>query len=200
LDGRLHRAGVQGTIGDLSAAFGKIEADQVQLDSPDGTFKGAVVQAEIPLTGLVFGHHYHFKNLTAKGWTLTIKPSASRATDEPDETAARAMAVLLGGWKLPYDLTVDHADLEGDIVVLGPKGHDPARIHLKLNGGGLEPGRPAQFAIETTGALADPSLPIFALTAQEGPPLASRILDPERSALGGRSGGDPLGGSHSLHG
>jgi hypothetical protein len=164
-DWALHRAGVHGSVGDLSAAFGKVEADHVQLDSPDGAFKAAMIQAELPITGALFGRRFHFRNLTATGWTLTLQPEASRAGEAPDQTAARAVAALLGGWKLPYDFSVDHAELEGDVVMLGPKGKDPARIHVKLDGGGLEPGKVGQFAIEAVGALADPSLPIFAITA-----------------------------------
>ena len=161
----LHHAGVHGSVGEVSAAFGKFEADQVQLDSPDGAFKAAVIQAELPITGALFGRRFHFRSLTAKGWTLTLQPEAGRAGEASDQTAARAMGALLGGWKLPYDFSVDHADLEGDVVILGPKGKDPARVHLKLNGGGLEPGKVGQFAIEATAALADPNLPMFAISA-----------------------------------
>jgi len=55
---------------------------------------------------------------------------------------------MLGGGKLPFDVSVDGVDLEGDILLPALPGKDPVHVHVVVAGGGMASGREGTFAID----------------------------------------------------
>jgi len=159
-------SGIHGTVGNVAAAFGKTEFDNLHLEFNGAEFNAPLVEAEAPILNAVGRGQFHFRHLVAKGWTLTLQPQRQDdgQVDSPDLTVARAIATLLSSGALPYDVQVDTAELEGDILIAAPKGKSPGRIHVILNGGGLAPGHQGDFAINASGSLADPNFPLFTVS------------------------------------
>ena len=157
---------IHGSVGEVAAAFGKAEMDNLHLQFGTAELVAPTVEAQLPLLSAVGAHTFHFRHLTAKGWTLTLHPAPDDDTpaEPPGVILAQAVAALLQGAALPYDIEVDQAELEGDVIIAAPKGKTPGKIHVVLSGGGLSPGHQADFAIDATGGLADPNLPLFAVS------------------------------------
>jgi hypothetical protein len=177
--------GVTSTLGSFSARFGHLEISDLHLEAHGAVLTLPSLEATLPLTTAALNHRLLIGTLEAKGWTLdlsqTRKPAAT--TDEKEapasgtagEPAATASATpaqqaaaffdrLLSEWHLPDDLVLDHADLEGDVLVPAATGRMPFRVHVTLQGGNLAAGRDGAFAL--TAAVADPRLPIGAVSAQ----------------------------------
>jgi hypothetical protein len=176
-----HGTGVKGTVGDVAAAFGKVETDNLLLQFDGAELKAPLIQSEMPIVPAVAGRQFHFHHLAAKGWTLTLHAAAAAQApaEPPDVVLARAITALLSSPALPYDIQIDTAELEGDIVIAAPKGKVPGKIHVVMNGGGLSAGHQADFAIDATGSMADPNLPLYAASIHGHLLLnleASRIL------------------------
>jgi hypothetical protein len=68
--------------------------------------------------------------------------------------AARAFQGVFRVLKLPFDLSADEMEMEGDVVVPDPDAgvSAPLRIHVVFYGGGLAVGREGQFTFHATAA------------------------------------------------
>lgn len=83
--------------------------------------------------------------------------------------ARRAAALLLGTlrrWSLPFGLSLDGVDLEGDVVGPPPANGGPVRVHLVIKGGGLAAGHPGRFTVEATSDLVNSELVSTTVTGQ----------------------------------
>ena len=71
-------------------------------------------------------------------------------------SATRAFHGLLTGGTLPFSLSLDGVDLEGDVIVTVAGQKEPSRIHVVLKGGGLAKGHEGAFTVDADTAIADP--------------------------------------------
>lgn len=130
------------------------------------------------------------KRLVAKGWTVDLtvpaEPNANHAGPQPQprstaessliaaanaQTAAGAVpsAVFTGlfeSLKLPVDLEVESAELEGDVIFPTAPGQPAGKAHVVITGGQLGVGREGRFTVETSAEVADPTAPVRTLTAR----------------------------------
>ena len=79
---------------------------------------------------------------------------AQAATEPAQSVTPQAVARIFRGtlsrWTLPCDVSLDGADLEGDVLFDAPAGKDPTRVHVIVKGGGLAAGREGAFAIDAS--------------------------------------------------
>lgn len=161
------QAGFKGTLGSVSAGFGELDLEDLRLESPEGVFTLPSLKAKLPLTMAVWRRNARIRSLVAKGWTLDLRrrpqSSAPPAQSEgsPGDTdagaalaAAEAFGGFLGGWKLPFDASLDGVTLEGDVILPAPPGGTAPRVHVAAKGGGLSGGKEGIFSVDA--ACGDP--------------------------------------------
>jgi hypothetical protein len=205
--------GVTGSLGSLTARFGHLEIDNLQLGAGGTSLTLPSLEANLPLTTAATRHQLQVRSVQAVGWTLDLTgrapaggtPAAAGAAAgnageaEPGDEAGASAAEkatgffdrLLREWRLPCDLSLGDVDLEGDVLVPPFSGPSPFRVHVVIKGGGLAAGHEGVFVL--TAAVADLRLPANAVSAQgslkvamDSPRTISRIeFVTDLSAQGG---------------
>jgi hypothetical protein len=169
------QATLHGSIGDLSARFGKVEIEDLRLEKDGAVLTIPSLKAWLPVTHAVWNKQVRIEHLISKGWTLDLtrkvdaantpaqvvtvsagekKPvSSAPATFSPSEQCLRFIHDLLNDRKLPYEVSLDQFELEGDILTSAAPGSSPAKLHVTLSGGGLSAGKESTLSIDTKGRL-----------------------------------------------
>ncbi len=170
-----NRPGVHATIESVSAGLSDVEFTNLRLEFDGGVLTLPSLKAKLPVKAAVWNQEALVGALVAKGWTLdlahrpaavavaasgagraVVVPAGEREAAAPVPDAvlqfARALRRLVNGWELHGALSLDGADLEGDILMALVPGDEPARVHLTLKGGGLAAGQAGDFALDATGS------------------------------------------------
>jgi hypothetical protein len=175
----------QGSLGSLSARFGRVEVSELQLKIDGAVLTIPSLEAELPLVTALRERKLPLRRLVAKGWTLDLRQAAAPngtgeatgstpaveggpAAPAPAEVKSpqevvRIFRGILSRWALPCDVSLDGADLEGEIVVAAPLGSAPARVHVIIKGGGMAAGRDGDFAVDASTELVDSELSVVAI-------------------------------------
>jgi len=167
--------GWQGSVGSISARFGKIAASDLHLEYGGAALVLPLVDASLPLTAAVWERKYLVQGLTAKGWTLDLTHLAilnanpigagtsptggaggtgsSLFSSDQARMTVQVLGGILGRWNLPWDLSLDGLDLEGDVLVAGPQQVGSVKVHVTAKGGGMATGREGviQFTADGVG-------------------------------------------------
>jgi hypothetical protein len=173
------------SVGSLSARFGRVEISELLVKTAGAVLTVPSLEAELPITTALWERRLPLRRLVAKGWTLDLRQApAPNAAGEPTAPApvadggaavpAPAEAVsaqdvvrifrgTIGRLALPCDVSLDGADLEGDIVVPAPVGSAPARVHVVIKGGGMAPGRDGDFTFDASTEILDSELSVVAI-------------------------------------
>ncbi len=152
------QSGVHGSLGSLSAGFGRVDIEGLRLEENGAVLTVPALQASLPVTSSLLGRRAFMRGLVAKGWTLDLShaPVASGVQGavgaEQARAAASAVAGILSGWSLPCDVSLDGAELEGDVILAPRQGGTPVRLHVALTGGGLGAGREGAFEFDAAAA------------------------------------------------
>lgn len=132
------------------------------------------------------------QNVVSKGWILdltagqSLEPSTpksaavsanaiteppnsaqdtSRDTRSDKEVAAgKGFAGVFDLLRLPVDLQVEHAELEGDVLSAARPGEAPSRTHVVISGGGLGSGKSGKFRVESATRISRPDAAVSELT------------------------------------
>lgn len=187
-------AEVKGTIDSLSAGFGELNIEGLRLESSGNVLTLPTFQAKFPVTEAIWRRRVRVRSLVADGWTLDLSHASGDIAAPRD--AALVIASLIRPWNLPFDLSLDDLEMEGDVITPAGESGVPGRMHLRITGGGLAGGREGTFMVETTGDI--PGAPTSSLSAHgtlaitmETPRAFSRIrLSGGISGLGNASLGD----------
>jgi hypothetical protein len=207
--------GVHASLGSISAGFGKVEVTDLQLEAGGAVLTLPSLQARLPVTVAAWGRAIRARSVMAKGWTIDLSrirepgnpPTGSgqaaaggggSAPTAPADAvraqkAMRAFDGILRGLKLPFDLSLDEVELEGDVLVAVTPGKVPDRVHVTVKGGGLSSGHEGTFAIDATCSTVDSDLEVIeaaahgrVVVAMESPRTVSRIgINAAVSAKGG---------------
>jgi hypothetical protein len=156
------RPGLSGSLESLSAGFGGVDIEDLHLEIAGAVLRLPSLQARLPITAAVLRRKVSVRSLVAKGWTLDL----SRTREAPGAPASSAAARtafarevagifhgILGGWKLPFDGSLDGVELEGDVLLAAAPGRNPVKVHLVITGGGMSAGHEGAFAVEATGTV-----------------------------------------------
>jgi hypothetical protein len=203
--------GVQGSLGSLSAAFGKLNLEDLKLQYGRTVLTLPSLQARLPLIKAAWKRQILVQSVVAKGWTLDLShlrdeepdvlapeagtdansnPATSAA---PERQAAFAFGGILAGRRLPFDGSLDGVDLDGDVLVAASPGKAPVRVHVTVKGGGMAQGREGSFTVEASRVPEDsdstenqPSAHCRVVVAMDSPRTVGRIeLKADLSGLNG---------------
>jgi len=207
----LDQPGVQGSLGSLSAGFGRLEVEDLKLQGGGVVLTLPTLRASLPLIRAAWRKQVLVGSVMAKGWTLDLSrlrdreapvpagasggdaDSTAPAGAEPEKQAALAFSGILSGRRLPFDASLDGVDLEGDVLVGAFPGGAPVRVHVTVTGGGMADGREGSFAIDASRVADDPDSPgnpssahCRLVVSMDSPRTVDRIeLDADLSALSG---------------
>jgi len=150
-------------IGRVSVGLKRVELTQVRLWRPGLSLTLPSATIDLSLVQAV-KRKVFIKKLLAHGWTLDLtapavlaggSPVAPRAlagfvavlSAAPAEPAQRteAFSGIFERLRLPVELSIDQADLAGDVIFPTTAGQPPARAHVTLTGGQLGGGREGRF-------------------------------------------------------
>ena len=206
---------LQGSLGSLSARFGRLDVSELQLKTDGAVLTMPSLEAELPLTTALWDRKLPLRRVVAKGWTLDLRqisppngaaePAGSTPVAEGGPAApapveavsaqdvARIFRGTLSRLALPCDVSLDGADLEGDVVVAAPVGSAPARLHVIIKGGGMAAGRDGDFAVDASTEVLDSELSVVTIAghghlivAMKSPRTFSRVeVKGDVSAEGG---------------
>ncbi len=160
------------SLGSLTARFGQVEVADLKWESDGATLTVPALTAHLPIVASLLKRDLPVRSVVAKGWTLDLShrinaDSAAAAGDWP-KIVAGMIHHALNDAQLPVELSLDGAELEGDILVGARSGQAPVRLHVILKGGGLGPGRVGAFTFEASGSSLDSVFHVFDLSVQSG--------------------------------
>lgn len=208
------RPDIAGTIGSVSAGWKDIELRNVQLESRGARLTLPTLDAVVPVLPAGLSERVDVRSLVAKGWTLDLSDAADLASVAaqllehtpsrhpavaqefsflPSARAAEAVAEdvfrgVFAAFRLPVDLSLDGLDLDGEVILPATGDAGPARVRVRLNGGGLAAGREGNFALDLSAAGIDGgalSLRSAITAAMDTPRTFSRVgADSTASASG----------------
>lgn len=148
-----HLTGSDASFGSVSAAFGRIDLEDARIEFNGTVLSVPALQARAPIVSSLWHRKLAIESLVAKGWTLDLTKSKGARSLNATASRDQVVRLLLGSlcpWRLPCEMTVDALEIEGEVVLPGPEGKDPTRIHLSLSGGGMGPGRTSEFTVDAS--------------------------------------------------
>ena len=182
--------GLKARLGLLNAGFQTVELTDLHLERDGAIITLPSFHAELSVIDAGMNEKVNIRRLVARGWTLdlthyqfpaapkksaaltprrefSLLPSAYAAEPGSAAAAAAATQVFQGVFAqaaLPFELTLDGVELEGDVLLPPAPGVETGRAHLVLNGGGFATGREGALTFNLAVALTGKDAPVNALT------------------------------------
>lgn len=182
----LSDANMKGKVGSLSAGFGRVDVADLEIDVDGGVLKVPSLTARLPLVAALWNRRANVSHLETMGWTLNLtrptspengspEPSPVQDAGSPETPASRekpafqgvaeSLAGLLSRGTLPFQVSLDGVETEGDVFVTITGQKEPTQVHVVIKGGGLAPGREGSFSLDATAVLADSEFAAEAIEA-----------------------------------
>ena len=166
--------GLKGTLGEVAIGFQSVELNNLELEQAGAVITLPSLTAELSFVDAGLNQKISLRRLVAKGWTLdltaykfpdtAVKPSPAVASVSASaEVAVRVFQGVFAQAALPFDLTVDGVELEGDVRLPPAPGMTAGRAHVVLKGGGLSSGREGTFVFDLAVELKGDEVPVNAL-------------------------------------
>lgn len=155
------------SVAGASAGLGRASLTGLRVETEGAILTAPSADAEIAVVPALFGRHYHFRSLVAKGWTLDLTRSRGSGPYEADggyPWIARAFGSALAAFKVHADLSLDSVDLEGDVLFPDEAGRLAGRAHIVVTGGGMGQGRDGRFLCSAQAVVDDRSAPVSAVS------------------------------------
>ncbi len=155
------RPGLHVSVASLSAGWSGVHVTNLRLRHDTGELILPSLEATLPMKRALWDRQAHVGSVVAKGWTLDLSGASALPAKTPHAAADLAQHVthafrgLLRRWAFPGDLTLDGADLEGDVLLPPLAGQAAARVHVTLKGGGMSSGRSGLFTLNVSGPMTD---------------------------------------------
>lgn len=140
-------------IGGVAVGLQNVHVENIRLEQPGMVLTLPFADVEVPVVSAARGQ-VQVGKLTAKGWTLDLSKPAPVVPGAKPAGPRAAFEGIFKFLKLPVDLALEAAELEGDIIL--PQG----RTHLVLSGGKLGAGRDGQLIVNSEIKLDDPNGPV----------------------------------------
>ena len=166
--------GLKGTLGEVAIGFQSVVLNNLELEQAGAVITLPSLTAELSVVDACLNQKISLRRLVAKGWTLNltaykfpdtaVKPSPAVASVSASaEVAVRVFQGVFAQAALPFDLTVDGVELEGDVRLPPAPGMTAGRAHVVLKGGGLSSGREGTFVFDLAVELKGDEVPVNAL-------------------------------------
>ena len=152
--------GVHASVDSLSAGFGRVDIEKAHIEFNGAVLTLPLLQAQVPLTRALLERKVSVQGLLAKGWTLDLskagalhaedaKPANEAATPSENQASATRASLLLLGYvttvKLPFGVSLEGVDMEGDVILPGGPGKGTTQVHVTVSGG-----HDGQFAFDAS--------------------------------------------------
>ena len=166
--------GLKGTLGEVAIGFQSVVLNNLELEQAGAVIMLPSLTAELSVVDACLNQKISLRRLVAKGWTLdltaykfpdtAVKPSPAVASVSASaQVAVRVFQGVFAQAALPFDLTVDGVELEGDVRLPPAPGMTAGRAHVVLKGGGLSSGREGTFVFDLAVELKGDEVPVNAL-------------------------------------
>ena len=166
--------GLKGTLGEVAIGFQSVVLNNLELEQAGAVIMLPSLTAELSVVDACLNQKISLRRLVAKGWTLdltaykfpdtAVKPSPAVASVSASaQVAVRVFQGVFAQAALPFDLTVDGVELEGDVRLPPAPGMTAGRAHVVLKGGGLSSGREGTFVFDLAVELKGNEVPVNAL-------------------------------------
>ena len=157
--------GMKAEVGRISAGLNRIELKALQFREGGAVLTVPAVVIDVPVVAAGWSKEVLVSRFVAKGWSLDLSkvgqvsdlPYGSSATGlvsansnvRPVSAAAQAFAGVFAQLALPFDISIDGVDLEGEVILPESRG----RVRVTVKGGGLGAAREGKFDLTALGAL-----------------------------------------------
>lgn len=166
--------GLKGTLGEVAIGFRSVVLNNLELEQAGAVITLPSLTAELSVVDAGLNQKISLRRLVAKGWTLdltaykfpgtAVKPSpAGASVSASAEVAVRVFQGVFAQAALPFDLTLDGVELEGDVRLPPAPGMTAGRAHVVLKGGGFSLGREGTFVFDLAVELKGDEVPVNAL-------------------------------------
>ncbi|HEY0946183.1 MAG TPA: hypothetical protein VGD81_12980, partial [Opitutaceae bacterium] len=184
------QAGMQADVERVAVGLNSVQLRELRLLQPGLGLVLPSIEIELPVLAAA-RERVAIKRLVAKGWTVDLtvpgEPVASLAATQqpplrsaPEATlVAKANAQTVPGavpatvfnglfelLKLPVDLEIESAELEGDVIFPTAPDQPAGKAHVVITGGQLGVGREGRFTVETSAEVSNPTAPVRTLSAR----------------------------------
>lgn len=176
--------GLRGEVSSVSIGLNRVRVEHLRVQGDGYGLTVPALDLELPVLSAL-RESVAVRRVVARGWTLDLTAPARRygatprgsapvealaglpllfaasAGASPEAPPARAAEVFSGIFsllELPVDLSVDSAELEGEIVFPVVAGQAPGRARVLLTGGRLGAGSEGRFTLVATVAVDDPKV------------------------------------------
>ncbi len=165
---------LQVKVGRVVAGFQTVALHDLQLEQNGAVMTLPSFAAELSVIDAGLKRKTNLRRLVATGWRLDLTgyrfPGAGPAGSvalTPAAVPAAAVQVFQGVFAqaaLPFDLTLDGVELEGDVILPASPGLDSGRAQVVLKGGGLGAGREGAFTFTVNVALTGADVAVRSLS------------------------------------
>jgi hypothetical protein len=161
----LDRRGVPATVGSFWATPGSIEVSDLRW--ADGAQRISIgrLELDVPVKAALWDGNWAISHLVAKDVSVEFGPTGDTAgsatTGSSPAAATRSTPASstgsAGGPKprLWANVTIAHAEVEGDITTPLPWAKNPVHAHAVLAGGEVAPNKTAEFTVDVAGSGGD---------------------------------------------
>lgn len=165
---------LKGRLGQVSAGFQTVSLHDLHLEQDGAVIALPTFVAEFSVIDAGLNQKFYLRRLVARGWTLDLTgfklpaaapqvTGASAVSASPAAAVAQVFQGIFAQVALPFDLTLDGVELEGEVNLPPVPGTSSGRAHVVLKGGGLAAGREGSFTFDVTVALAGADVPVSSL-------------------------------------
>lgn len=162
-------------IGQVSAGFQTVSLHDLHLEQDGAVITLPTFLAEFSVIDAGLNQKFNLRRLVARGWALDLTAfklpaaapqltSASAVSAVPAAAVVQVFQGVFAQMALPFDLTLDGVELEGDVNLPTVPGIASGRAHVVLKGGGLAAGREGSFTFDVTVTLTGADVPVGSLT------------------------------------
>ena len=166
--------GLKGTLGEVAAGFQSVVLNNLEWEQAGAVITIPSLSAELSVMDAGFNQKISLRRLVAKGWTLDLtayklpetagkSAPAVASVSASAEVAVRVVQGVFARAQLPFDLSLDGVELEGDVRLPPVPGMTVGRAHVVLKGGGLGAGREGTFVFDLAVELKGDEVPVSVL-------------------------------------
>ena len=166
--------GLKGTLGEVAAGFQSVVLNNLEWEQAGAVITIPSLSAELSVMDAGFNQKISLRRLVAKGWTLDLtayklpetagnSAPAVASVSASAEVAVRVVQGVFARAQLPFDLSLDGVELEGDVRLPPVPGMTVGRAHVVLKGGGLGAGREGTFVFDLAVELKGDQVPVSVL-------------------------------------
>jgi hypothetical protein len=173
-------AGPGASVERASFGFTSVSLRGVRVEMDGALLTIPSVEADMAVVPALVRKVYHIRGLAARGWILDLAHSRAasayaRGRDYP--WLANVFGGALAVFNVRADVSLDRADLEGDVIFPDEFGRPAAKARVEITGGGLGRSRDARFLCNAKAEVDDPRSPVSLIAA-------SAILTADMNASG----------------